>query len=360
MWSALGISQSTRRKLMSITMASTIFALLAGLATLALGRPLQYGVSNAILTGVGVGVFEEFYVQSLRGRWLRAMHPLRSILIYTGVVVVIYFVALHVSHLILGHWYELPVIYRRLPVAVPMFVSFAVIGILVMRVVHFIGIEDLFHLTVGTYHRPVLKGMVLMFVDMNGSTAIAARLGAFRMSALVGKFLFDIAKPITDAGGDIYLYKGDGLIAAWDWRHAVRRNAILRAIDAMYAAVERESQAYLDEFGVVPSFRVGVHGGDVVVSVQGDTKRSIGVYGDTINIAARMEEAAKAHGVACVISADVARALDDRDDRLRPLAEEHVRGVDQPILIAEYRPKGAAPKLDCGTEIDERSERAAL
>jgi adenylate cyclase len=338
----LGISRSTRRKLVSITMASVIFAVLAALSTLALGRPLEYGVSNAVLTGAGVGVFEEFYVQSLRGRWLRAMHPMRSILIYVLVVSLIYLAAIHVSHLFLGHWNELPVIYRRLPVAIPMFVGFAAVGIVVMRVLHFVGIENLFHLTVGTYHRPVLRGTVLMFVDMNGSTAIAGRLGAFRMSALVGKFLFDIAKPITETGGEIYLYKGDGLIAQWRWQDAVKNNAVLRAVDAMFAAVRRERDAYLREFEVVPTFRVGVHGGDVVVSVQGDTKRSIGIYGDTINIAARMEEAAKTHGVRCAISGDVAQALDNRAGCIRPLGEETVRGLSEPILVCEYLPAGEA------------------
>jgi adenylate cyclase len=46
---------------------------------------------------------------------------------------------------------------------------------------------------------------------------------------LVGKFLVDIAKPITDCGAEIYLYKGDGLIAVWDWPEAIRDDQILRA-----------------------------------------------------------------------------------------------------------------------------------
>ena len=332
------ISISTRRKLVSITMAIVIFAVLAGLASLALGRPPIYAVSNAVLTGIGVGLFEEFYVQSLRGRWLRFMHPLTSILVYTAVVALIYVVALHVSHLFLGHWSELPLFYRRLPVAIPMFVAFSVVGIGVMRVVHFIGLENLFHLTVGTYHRPVLKHVVLLFIDMNGSTRIAEQLGPVHMSALVGKFLFDLAKPITDRGGEIYLYKGDGLIAVWPWKEALRANAVLRAIDASFATLERERDRYLATYGVVPTFRAGVHGGPVVVSEQGDTKRSIGIYGDTINVAARMEEAAKTHGVACVISGDVASALDNRDGRIAPLSNELVRGLSEPMLICEYRP----------------------
>jgi hypothetical protein len=82
------ISISMRRKLESITLAIVIFAILAGLATHLLGRPVKYGVSNGILTGIGVSLFEEFYVQTLRGRWLRSMHPLRSTLVYAAVVAV--------------------------------------------------------------------------------------------------------------------------------------------------------------------------------------------------------------------------------------------------------------------------------
>ena len=56
--------------------------------------------------------------------------------------------------------------------------------------------------------------------------------------------------------------------------------------------------------------------GDVIVSEQGDTKRSIGIYGDAINIAARMEEVARAHKVRCIVSDAVVAALANHD-RLR-------------------------------------------
>jgi len=78
-------------------------------------------------------------------------------------------------------------------------------------------------------------------------------------------------------------------------------------------------------FGVVPNFRIGIHGGDVVVSEQGDTKRSIGIYGDAINIAARMEDAAAVHGVRCILSEVVAEALVN-GERIREIGEEVVRG----------------------------------
>jgi adenylate cyclase len=334
------VSISTRRKLASILLAVTIFALLAGMATRAQGRPVMFGLLNAIFVGTGVGFFEEFYVQSLRGRWIRNIHPLCSILIYTAVVVVMFVVAINLSHLLLWRFYQLPVPYDKLPYVLPIVIAFSVVGIVVMRTVHFIGIETLFHLTVGTYHRPVIQDKVLIFLDINNSTGLAERLGAIQTKSLVGKFLFDISKPITDHGGEIYLYKGDGLIALWDWREAVKDNKILRAIDAVFATIKREQREFLAQFGVVPSFRIGVHGGEVVVSEQGDTKRAIGVYGSTINIAARMEEAAKLHNVACAISGDVAEALLDHDKRMVPIGRDKIRGIAAEVPIFEYRVAG--------------------
>jgi class 3 adenylate cyclase len=331
------VSISTRRKLASILLAVTIFALLAGLTSFATRGSIIYAIIDSILVGTGVGLFEQFYVQSLRGRWLRSMHPLLSITIYTAFVAVLFVVAIHLSHLLTGQLDTLSKAYRRLPFALPLVIAFSVIGIVVMRTVHFIGIENLFHLMIGTYHRPVLEEKVLLFLDINNSTGLAERLGAVQIKSLVGKFLFDISKPITDYGGEIYLYKGDGLIALWNWSEAIRGNRILRAVDAVFASVRREQASYQRLFGVVPRFRVGVHGGEVVVSEQGDTKRAIGVYGSTINIAARMEEAAKAHNIACAISGDVAEALADGESRLLPLGDEHVKGISVEIPIFEYR-----------------------
>jgi class 3 adenylate cyclase len=243
----------------------------------------------------------------------------------------------HISHLLLGRLDDLPTVYRRLPYGLTFFTLFSVVGVLMMRVVHFIGLGTLFHLTIGTYHRPVQERRVLLFLDINGSTALGERLGPLRTRALVRKFLSDVTQPIVDHGGDIYLYKGDGLIATWAWNDAIRNDAIMRAVDGMFTVVTGERERYRSLFGVEPQFRVGIHGGEVVVSEQGDAKRSIGIFGDTINIAARMEEAARARGVRCIVSSAVADALADRTG-LRLLGEERVKGISLPISICAYVP----------------------
>jgi adenylate cyclase len=81
------MTATTRRKLAAVLMAMVIFACLGAVTTAAVGRPVEIGTLNAVLIGAGIGLFEEFYVQSPRGNWMREMHPLRSIFIYILVVI---------------------------------------------------------------------------------------------------------------------------------------------------------------------------------------------------------------------------------------------------------------------------------
>jgi adenylate cyclase len=104
------MTATTRRKLAAVLMAMAIFACLGAVTTAAVGRPVEIGTFNAILIGAGIGLFEEFYVQGPRGNWMREMHPLRSIFIYILVVIVLYLVALHITHLVLGRLDDLPVV----------------------------------------------------------------------------------------------------------------------------------------------------------------------------------------------------------------------------------------------------------
>ena len=182
------ISISTRRKLASILLAVVIFALLAALVSLAHGRPGIYAVVDAVLVGSGVGLFEQFYVQSLRGRWFRNVHPLSSIALYTLVVAILFVIAINLTHWLLHWFYPTPVPWGRLPFILPIVIALSVIGIVVMRAAHFIGIDTVFHLMIGTYHRPVVEQKVLVFVDINNSTGLAERLAPSRSNPWSGNF----------------------------------------------------------------------------------------------------------------------------------------------------------------------------
>ena len=323
-----------------------LFMVLVGLQALVADRSVVYGIVDGALIGCGVGCFEEFYVQGRRGRWLRSMHPLQSLLCYVAFVMWLSIAAILLSHVLFGRVGELERVYARLPVLIPLFLAIALIGVSVIRVAHFTGTQTLFHLLVGTYYRPRLEAKVLLFLDMNGSTAVSARLGVFDTASLVGKFIFDISRPITRFGGEIYLYKGDGLVAQWDWADAVREGTVLLAVDAVHAVIRHEAPAFLKRYGIVPTLRIGLHGGEVVVSEQGDLRRGIGIFGEVINVASRMEEAARTHRIECVLSDDLALAIDPTLERFRVLGEESIKGLEAPIRICEYRPLGPEPATD--------------
>ena len=206
-------NSGTQQKVASALLATGIFACLGGITTLAAGRPLELGLTNSILIGIAVGLFEEFNVQSQRGSWLRSMHPLRSISVYVACSLIFYLVTAHLTRLLLGRLDDLPTLYRRLPYVLASFIIYSVVGVLTMRIIRFIGLRTLFHLITGTYHRAVQERVVLLFLDINGSAALGERLGALSMRALVRKFLSMSHSQSPIIGGEIFLYKGDGLIA---------------------------------------------------------------------------------------------------------------------------------------------------
>ena len=144
------LNSTTQHKVVSVLVATTIFACLGAITTLATGRPLEIGLTNAILIGIVVGLFEEFYVQSQPGRRLRRLHPMRSISVYVVLILLIYFVTAHVTRLVLGRLDDLPMLYRRSPYVLTFFIMYSVVGVLMMmRVIHFIGLRTLFHLITG-------------------------------------------------------------------------------------------------------------------------------------------------------------------------------------------------------------------
>ena len=186
------------RVLASIAIVIAIFAAVGMLSSEMLGSPaLQAGLTAAILGG-GVGLFEELYVQRDRGRGLRRMHPLGSILIYTGIVCILLLLAALLSHLVLGAMREMPDALRRPPGAIP-----AAIGGALAGVIGFLGADTLFYLLTGKYCRPAFEQKILHFLDMKDSTATAERLGALKAMEPIREFLFDLSEFITENGGSV-------------------------------------------------------------------------------------------------------------------------------------------------------------
>lgn len=335
---------SLRNKLIAVCFSTMVFTGLAIVFVIVIGGVPERAAAAVLGTGLAISLFEEFYVQGRPGRWLRAMHPAKSIALYSLLIVVFAMTVMMANKTLLGRFHGAPAasqLVHTMPpllVVLPLLFVVAITAIMTLRIVGYLGARNLFHLMIGKYHRPVLEWRIFLFLDIKDSTALVERLGPIEARALIGKFFFDISGPITDLGGEIYRFTGDGVVAVWDWRQGVVRNRIVRAIDAIGDAVDRETDYYRSKFGHVPDYRIGVHGGPIVTCEEGDTKRAIGFYGDTIHIAARLEQKAKELGIDCALSGDVAERQAGFGDRLRVIGDEPVRGVVEPIRVFELRP----------------------
>ena len=329
----------TRNRLTAVVIATAVFTVVGLFAAWALGMPMELALIGAPLFGFFVSSFEVFYFQAHRGRWLREMHPLKTILIYDLILVAAALGIQHLNYLVHGRWHELPLAYELYPIFIPVLLVVALLAVMVIRVIGFIGGKNIFYLMIGKYHRPVWERKVFMFLDIKGSTNLVDSLGPEKSKRLFGKFMFDASEPITDNGGEIYRYQGDGFVATWDWEVTLKPDGVFQAVDDLYAMVERERAEYENRFGTCPDFRIGIHGGEIITSEEGNIRRNIGFYGDTINIAARMEAKAKDASMDCVVTSDVAAAFGDMTDRLIEIGEESVRGIDRKVTIYGFERK---------------------
>ena len=333
---------SHRNKLFAVCFSTTIFTGMMMIFTIIGGGTM--GRASIIVPGIGfvISLFEEFYVRGRAGRWLRAMHPAKSIVVYGLLIVGFCMTVMVVVRALFGVevMSERPDTIPSLLIQLPVMIAVSITAIMTLRIVGYLGARNLFQIMIGKYHRPVLERRIFLFLDIKGSTALVERLGPIETRALIGKLFFDISGPVTDHGGEIYRYTGDGIVAVWDWKQGIANNRIVRTIDAIDNAIDHEADYYQSRFDQVPEYRIGVHGGPIVTSEEGDTKRAIGFYGDTIHIAARLEQKAKELGVDCVLSGNIAEHQVGLGDRLRLIGNELVRGISAPIKVYELRRSG--------------------
>lgn len=183
-------------------------------------------------------------------------------------------------------------------------------GTSVQRVRRLLGGRELLHFVTGRYHRPVEETRVFLFLDLVSSTTIAERIGHLQFYRLVREFFFDITEPILESRGEIYKYVGDEVIVVWTLEDAVAEARCARCAFAMVDAIERQRDKYEQSFGVVPSFRVGLHVGPVVTGEIGDDRQEIAFLGDTVNTAARIQAECKAVGRWLLLSAELLEKLE--------------------------------------------------
>lgn len=210
----------------------------------------------------------------------------------------------------------------------------AFVFVFILDVNRLLGQNVLLNFVTGRYHRPRLEQRIFLFIDIEGSTALAERLGELAFHRLVNRFVVDITDPIVAAYGEIHRYVGDELIATWKLADGI---ADARCVRACFGALDRMaelSHVYLRDFGTTVHCRAGLHCGPVVAGEMGSVKKEIVFLGDTVNTAARIQEFCRQTGHRVLASATLVDRLElPSDMSKRPLGDLRLRGKESEVVL---------------------------
>ncbi|NND49520.1 MAG: adenylate/guanylate cyclase domain-containing protein [Rhizobiales bacterium] len=194
------------------------------------------------------------------------------------------------------------------------------------------------------YHWGIERPVAIMFVDMRNFTGFAEARLPFDVVFVLNRYLGLVADAITENGGQIDKFIGDGVMAIFGMSegHKVGSVQALRAIDAIGAAVEALNRELGSSLEAPIRIGVGVHAGPAILgrigaaaSERKGVSQSITALGDTVNAAARLETATKELSAVAVISHAVVHASGLKLDG-GAAHEITVKGRGQPLKVQAF------------------------
>src|SRR5262245_30473783 len=174
------------------------------------------------------------------------------------------------------------------------------------------------------------RQITVIFCDLVGSTALSVRHDPEDLRAIIDEYHRCCAAEITRFGGWVAQYLGDGVVAYFGYPQAHEDDAE-RTVRAGLALIEALVGLSTPERLRV---RIGIATGLVVTGERGDlgTTRELGVFGETPNLAARLQSLATSDSI--VIDANTRRLL-GRLFEYRELGPVEVKGFDMPLAAYE-------------------------
>lgn len=194
----------------------------------------------------------------------------------------------------------------------------------------------------GKYNTPKEEKRIFMFLDLNSSTTMAERLGDEKYHELLKDFFADITNPILDNKGEIHQYVGDEVIVAWKYEEGTENSQCVRCFFDIKRHIEKNREKYLRRYGLVPSFKAGIHCGRVVAGEVGIIKRDVTYSGDVLNTTSRIQSMCKEFNAEIIASDDLVSELHlNNQYTAQPLGFIKLRGKEKEMLLSALSPLAA-------------------
>jgi len=186
------------------------------------------------------------------------------------------------------------------------------------------------------------KQVTVLFADIKGSMELFADRDPEAVQKLFDPVLERMIEAVHRYEGTVNRVMGDGIMALFGAPIAHEDHAVR----ACYAALRMQERLarYADQVqrshGVVVTIRVGLNSGEIVVCAIGnDLHMDYTVVGQTANLAARVEQMAKAGSV--LTTADTFRLVEGYV-AMKPLGPVPVKGLTERVQVYEVTGAGAA------------------
>jgi adenylate cyclase len=323
------------RRAINPTIVLAVFGFLSGVAyRYFFDLPIEASVPNYLRSGLhamgitlaGWGV--HLFFTSRRSAWVSRWPLLTDVTLRSltmGLAITVAILGLQV--VLYGQWLEGHWLIGEFPwvVALSFFVSLLVCA--AYELTRLVGSRVLFNVALGRYRNPVREARVLMFLDLAGSTSLAEAMGELRVQNLLTRFFYDIDAAIVAHGGEVHAYVGDEVIVTWPLDEKMSGGRCIDCFFAIADAIAGKAASYRREFGMVPTFRAGLHAGAVAISECGSSRRQLAYFGDTVNVTARLQEYCKEAGRNLLVSADLLAHMQPNPGLIvEPLGQARLRG----------------------------------
>jgi adenylate cyclase len=177
--------------------------------------------------------------------------------------------------------------------------------------------------------------VAIMFVDIRKSTALVEKRLPYDVVFLLNHFFDAVAGAVVDTGGMPNQFVGDGMMAIFGIHSAPREacSQALAAAQLIHSRLADMNRTLADELPEPIAIGVGLHAGNVILGELGYRDRFIlTAIGDSVHVAARLQELTKDHGCQLVVS-DIVAVTAGVEMSGFPVREVNVRGRGESLTV---------------------------
>ncbi len=180
----------------------------------------------------------------------------------------------------------------------------------------------------------IQKEMTVLFCDIRGFTTLSEKISPEENFNFINEYLSYMGPCITEHGGFIDKFIGDGIMALFP----INADPVQAAID-MISTLGRynENSAYLKQANINIKIGIGLNSGSLMLGTVGSDRRmDATVISDAVNVASRVQDLTKVYGIPCILTEETYKRLSSTEYyHLRKIDQLLVKGKTQPVTIYE-------------------------